>query len=163
LLTVVQAHPLLVEFVLTEKDAELLSNDRSDFELISLQSQEMIGGGKITFMDNLYDCRTGLLLVRGSASNREGALRPGRTVRVRIPVSQIAAAKIIPQKAVKYNQEGPYLYVIGEADVVEMRKIVLGPVQGNDIIVAEGLLAHEQVITDGHMRIYPGAKVEVRE
>lgn len=163
LVTVVKMDPLLVEFTLTERDAGLLHPEQMKIEILSLHSSDVIADGNITFIDNHYDSKSGLILIRGKVANPKAVLRPGQNVRVRIAVSIIDQAKIIPQKAVKYNQEGPYIYVVGAESIVQLRKISLGLTQGQSVIVQEGLSAHEKVITDGHMRIYPGSKVEVKE
>lgn len=163
LASIAKMDPLVIEFSLTEKESALLAGGRSEIEILSIAAPEKIGSGEITFLDNHYDSRSGLLMVRGKVPNAGAALRPGQSVRVRIPVNVIAEAKLIPQKAVKYNQEGPYLYVVGDGNVVVMRKVHLGPIQDKDVIVLEGLAPDEHVITDGHMRIYPGSKVEVKE
>lgn len=162
LASIAKMDPLMVEFSLTEKEVLLLPDGKKELELLSMHAPEIIGRGEVTFLDNHFDSKSGLLTVRGRVPNAAMSLRPGQNVRIRMPVSVIGEAKLIPQKAVKYNQEGPYLYVIGEGNVVQLRKITLGAVQGNQIIISEGLESSDQVITDGHMRIYPGSTVEVK-
>lgn len=154
---------LLVDFTLTEKDAQQLPGGQPQMELGCIHSNDCLGVGRVTFIDNHYDPKTGLILVRGTVDNTQMKLRPGQSVRVRLPVRRIAEAKLIPQKAIKYNHEGPYIYVVNPAGIVTRRKVTLGMTQGAQVIVTEGLQPNEQVITDGHMRIYPGSQVEVKE
>lgn len=163
LMTVVKMNPLFAEFMLTEKEMKQLSSDRNRIELVSIHGEGNLGVGTITFFDNSYDEKTGLILVRALVENAENALRPGQIVKVRVLTSTIAGATLVPQKAVKYNQEGPYIYVVGSDSGVEMRKVDLGMALGDLVILSAGLGPHEKVITDGHMRLYPGSKVEVKE
>jgi len=121
-----------------------------------------VQSGAITFLDNHFDSKTGLLLIRGKVSNAEQTLRPGQSVRVRVPLAVVENAKLIPQKAIRYNQQGPYVYVVTEDNTVALRQLILGDEQGSDQIVLEGVDPIEQIIIDGHLRLSPGAKVELK-
>jgi len=83
-------------------------------------------------------------------------------VRIRIPVDTISNAMLVPQKAVKYAQEGPYVLVVQADKTAGLRQVQLGPTHGNDVIILDGLVATDQVITDGHLRALPGLTVEVK-
>lgn len=162
LATISKMDPLIVEFSLTEKEFPKLKSGKMDIEIQSLCTSEICKNGMITFLDNNYDTTTGQLLVRGKVENREYLLRPGQNVRVRVPISLTSNATLIPQKAVKYNQKGPYIYVVQADNTVGLRQLILGEEQGNDVIVLEGLDAAEPIVTDGHMRLSPGLKVEIK-
>ncbi len=101
-------------------------------------------------------------MVRGKVDNPAMQMRPGQHVRVRLPVANIANAKLIPQKAVKYNQQGPYVFVAQHDDTAAMRQLTLGHAIDDQVIVLDGLDATERVVTQGHLRLYPGALVEVQ-
>lgn len=162
LATVCNMDPLMVEFKITEKEALLLNEEALQIEVCSIHNHCDYFPAKVTFLDNHFDSKTGLLLVHAEIPNASSNLRPGQTVKIRIPIAVIAEAKLITQKAVKYNQDGPYIYLVDGDGNVEFRKVKLGSVQGNDIIIQEGLEPGEIVITDGHMRIYPGSKVDIK-
>ena len=67
---------------------------------------------------------------------------------------------MIPLKAVKTNQTGPYVFCIKEDDTVELCPVKLGPEEQGMIVVEEGLTKASKVVTEGHLRLYPGAKVK---
>jgi multidrug efflux system membrane fusion protein len=160
LASIVQNDPLTVEFHLTEKEYAKTNSWHRPIQLTLFCSDQKCHEGGITFLDSHFE--GGLLLVRGTVPNAEQALRPGQSVRVRIPVAVAEQALLIPQKAIRYNQQGPYVYVIKEDKTVEMRALVVGDELESDQLVLEGLTAAEQIILDGHLRLSPGAKVDVQ-
>lgn len=162
LTTVSKMDPLVVEFTVTEKEFPKIPKDKLDIEIESLCSQDACNKGTVTFLDNHFDAKTGLLLIRGKVQNQDYVLRPGQSVHVRIPIALISNAKLIPQKTIRYNQEGPYVYVVQEDTTVAVRQLVLGDEKGTDQIVIEGIDPSEQIILDGHLRLLPGSKVEIK-
>ena len=86
----------------------------------------------------------------------------GLNVIVKIPVQVISHAQLIPQKAIRYNPEGPYLYVVQDDKTVIKRPIKLGGELQDKVIVAEGLEPSELVVTEGHLRLSDGVKVDVK-
>lgn len=162
LATISQMNPLLVEFTLTEKEFPKIPKESVQMELKPLCVSGVCKNGDITFLDNHFDSTSGLILVRGKVQNSDYSLRPGQSVQVRIPISVAHQAMLIPQKAIRYNQQGPYIYVVQDDQTVVMRQLILGEEQGIDQVVLEGIAPSEQLIIDGHLRISPGVKVEVK-
>lgn len=153
--------PLVVEFTLTENEFRTLPKEMGEIELQSLCSHECLAKGTVTFVDNQFDQKSGLLIIRGKVENPRLAMRPGQSVRVKVPVAMKANAKLIPTKAVKYNEQGTFVYVLDADNTVGFRQVHLGSSLGSDVIVLEGIDAAALVITEGHLRLYPGIKVEV--
>lgn len=162
LATVSCMDPLLVEFTITEKELARLPKEGFKIEIIPHCSSELCKEAVVTFLDDHFDSKRGLLLLRGKVKNPDYSLRPGQAVQVRIPIFTHIQAKIIPQKAIRYNQEGPYVYVVQSDMTVAVRQLVLGKELGSDQIVHEGLDAKEQVILDGHLRLSSGTKIEIK-
>lgn len=163
LATVSRMNPLIVEFTVTEKEFPQMEKDLQEIEIMPHCDKDACTSGTITFLDNHFNPETGLLLIRGKVQNPEYKLRPGQSVQVRIPVEVATDATIIPQKAIRYNREGPYIYVVQPDMTVAVRQLILGEEQGTDQVVLEGLGKEEQFIIDGHLRLSPGAKVEISE
>jgi multidrug efflux system membrane fusion protein len=57
---------------------------------------------------------------------------------------------------------GNYVYVIDGDERAEVRPVVVGRAVGDDVIVTEGLSGGETVVTDGQLRLVPGAAVQIR-
>jgi multidrug efflux system membrane fusion protein len=162
LATISQMNPLIVEFTVTEKEFPKISQETQKIEIKAICSSDPCKNGAVTFLDNHFDETTGLLLVRGKVLNEEYTLRPGQTVQVRIPVGSTKKAMLIPQKAIRYNQEGPYAYVVQSDMTVALRQLILGDEQESDQVVLQGLDPSDQLIVDGHLRLSPGLKVDVK-
>lgn len=162
LATVAKLNPLIVEFTVTENEFANIPANENGIEIQPLCSTKCATAGQVTFLDNHFDPKTGLLLVRGKVSNNELTLRPGQSVRVRLVIGLTKDAKLIPEKAIKYNQEGPYVYVVQADNTVGFRQILLGDTFEKHIIILEGLDGSEPIITDGHLRLSPGIKVEIK-
>lgn len=163
LVTVSKMDPLLTEFTVTEKEFPNIPLEKLEIELQPLCSKACPPAkGTVTFFDNHFDDKSGLLLVRAKVPNPQHALRPGQSVRVRLPIGVTKNAKLIPQKAVKYSQQGPYVYIVQADKTVGFRQVITGDTIGDQVIVLEGLDASEPVITDGHLRLSPGVKVEIK-
>lgn len=162
LATISKMDPLIVDFTVTEKEFAKIPKGALKIEIKSLCLSESCKEGAVTFLDNHFDPKTGLLLVRGAVQNADYSLRPGQSVRVRIPIAIALNAKLLPQKTVRYNQQGPYVYVVQPDMTVAVRQLILGDEQGDDQIVLKGIDATELVILDGHLRLSPGSNVEIK-
>lgn len=162
LATISQMDPLLVEFTLTEKEYPKMPKESLPIEVKPICAAGVCKTGAITFLDNHFDASAGLILVRGKVQNPDHSLRPGQSVQVRILVALSPKAILIPQKAIRYNQQGPYIYVVQPDQTVAIRQLILGDEQGTDQVVLEGIDPTEQLIIDGHLRVSPGIKVEVK-
>lgn len=164
LVTISKLDPLVVEFFIPEKEFPLLPKDNIKIKINPLcaHPSAKCSEGAVTFLDHHFDPKTGLLLVRGKVKNPDYTLRPGQSVKVQIPIEVTSNAKLVPQKAIRYNQQGPYIYVINEDMTVALRPVVLGKEEGLDQIVLEGVEPGEQIILEGHLRLSPGLKVDIK-
>jgi RND family efflux transporter MFP subunit len=104
---------------------------------------------------------TGTLAVRGIFDNPERTILPGYFVRVRFAlVKDPVPSLLVPDATVGSDQSGRYVLVVNADNVVEQRKVVLGPVVGEMRVVDEGLKADDRVIVGGVLRAVPGQKVD---
>lgn len=154
---------LLVKFNLSESDYLLLSKQKKSYpiKVISLIDPDLSAEGEIHFMDHNFHPESGLLHVEGKISNPSLKFLPGQSARVLISLSNIADAKVIPQKSVRINQKGSYVYLINE-NKAEIRQITVGEEMQDKVRVLEGLEVGDKVVTDGHLRLSEGAEVEIK-
>lgn len=165
LTTMANVEVLTVEFTITEREYHQLSPEhrRGNYpiEIVSLCHPSETAKGSLTFLDNSFDPQTGLLLLQGKMVNTSHKFLPGQHVQVRIPIQIARDAIVVPQKAVKFNQHGPYVFVVSEEKTVDIRPIKIGDEIEDEVIVTEGLVPTEIVVTDGHLRLSPGLGVEI--
>lgn len=118
--------------------------------------------GTVTFVDNAVDTSTGTIRLKGTFSNREKKLWPGQFVNVVLTLTREPNTIVVPSQAIQTGQQGQYVFVVKQDLTVESRPVVVGRSVNSETVVQKGLLADEKVVTDGQLRLYPGAKVEIK-
>ena len=116
--------------------------------------------GKLDYAAATLNQSTGTLPVRGVLPNSDRALLPGFFVRVRVPIDQEQNGLFVPDVALGSDQAGRYLLVVNGENIVEQRKVRVGPLEGELRVIEEGLKADDRVVTAGLLRAIPGQKVD---
>ena len=106
--------------------------------------------------------RRGRSASRPRSTNADRRLWPGQFVKVSVTTGVEANALVVPSQAVQTGQDGPYVYVVKDDLTVEPRPVKTGPSAEGVVAIAKGLAAGERVVTDGQLRLFPGAKVEIK-
>jgi len=88
-------------------------------------------------------------------------LWPGEFVNARLTLATLPRAIVAPQGAVQTGQQGTYAYVVKADDTVEPRPVTVGRLLPDGAVIDQGLAAGDRVVTDGQLRLRPGAKVEI--
>jgi RND family efflux transporter MFP subunit len=101
---------------------------------------------------------TGTLLMRGIFSNPDGKMLPGLYARVRVPLEQ-RGSFLVPDAAIGHDQQGSYVLVVNEKNVVERRSVTTGPAVESLRAIDEGLKGTEWVIVNGLLKAAPGRQV----
>lgn len=166
LVSITQTQPISVSFTVPETQVpDLLDAYRAD-ERLPVQAWDrsetrLLATGTLASVDNQIDTATGTLRMKAQFDNEDEALFPMQFVNVRLQVSTLAQALVIPGAAVQFGSQGNYVYVIGEDQTVSMRAITLGAIDGERMAVIEGLQANEWVVLEGLDRLRDGRQVQV--
>jgi membrane fusion protein, multidrug efflux system len=160
LVTITQNEPLYVDFLITEKELQQVTSSAPLIKVYAAGNEECIAVGKVTFMDHTIDPKSGMLAATGILAKSHKPLWPGQSVRVHLYFGRKEMAKLVPMRAVKTNQEGPYIFIVKTNNTVEIRPVKLGPEEKGQVIIEEGLEEGSKVVTEGHLRLFPGAKIE---
>ena len=116
--------------------------------------------GTIDFVDNQYDRSTGTIHVRAAYPNANYFITPGQFGRIRVPMSQLHPALLVPDAAVVTDQSTKQLFTVSPDGTVVPKPVELGPVvDGNLRIIRSGIDANDEVIVNGLLRARPGQKV----
>ena len=164
-----QIDPIYVYFTISDLDLARLmreahwtpgqANAKEWPVLASLTSEEGYPHqGRLDFASISLTPTTGTLLLRGIFSNPDGRILPGLYVQVRVPV-QKKTALLVPEVAVANDQEGSYVFILNEKNVVERRSVRTGATVDNLRVMEEGLNGKEWVISKGLLRAAPGRQV----
>ncbi|MEN6473643.1 MAG: efflux RND transporter periplasmic adaptor subunit [Syntrophaceae bacterium] len=160
-----QIQPINVTFAIPEKDLPRVrkyAGDRMLEVIATLPGEEKPERGKLSFVDNAIDKSTGTIKLRGSFANTEKRLLPGQYVNVVLMLATSPAAVVVPSQAVNQGQDGQYVYVVSAQSTAQIRPITVGQVIDGETVILKGLLAGERVVTDGQMRLTPGATLTVK-
>ncbi len=117
--------------------------------------------GTLTFIDNEVDSATGTIRLKATFANKEKNLWPGQFVNVVLTLTEQADAIVVPSQAVQTGQQGQFVFVIKD-DSAELRPVRTGITYKDLTVIEQGLGHEEQVVTDGQMRLMPGAKVQIK-
>jgi multidrug efflux system membrane fusion protein len=166
MVTINQVDPIFVTFAVPEQYLDEIRR----FQAARTLRVEVLGAGgpgkktpgELVFMNNAVDPATGMIQLKASFPNREAALWPGQFTNVAVTLTTLRAALVIPAQAIQTSQKGTYVFVVKPDATVEMRPVT--PVLSVDgqSVVETGLGAGERVVTDGHLRLAPGARVDVK-
>ena len=115
--------------------------------------------GKLEFVDNQLDARTGSVRMRATLANKDRALAPGLFARVQVGSGVADKAIVINDRAVGTDQSRKFVVVVGNDGKAEYRPVQLGPVVDGMRVVRSGLKAGEKIVVNGLQRVRPGAPV----
>lgn len=119
--------------------------------------------GRLTFINNQVDTSTGTIQLKATFENAQRRLWPGEFVApVRLVLSVERDALTIPSQAVMTGQNGTYVYVVNADRTARTQDVTVGRTVDDYVVIAKGLAAGQQVVTDGQLRLVPGARVEVK-
>jgi len=118
--------------------------------------------GRLTFIDNAVDPATGTIKLKATFANANHALWPGQFVEATLMLSADPNAVVVPSVAVQAGQQGPYVFVVDDTSHVQLRPVAVARIIGDESVIGTGLKPGEVVVTDGHLRLTPGARVTPR-
>ena len=165
LVTVIQPDPIRVRFTIPERDVPALQrylHAQPQVQITSAGDGAPIRGALI-FVDNAVDQVSGTLLLKGEFPNRDGRLVPGQFVDVKLVLYVAPRAIVVPSLAVSTGQQGAFVYIVNPDSTVSTRPIQVDRTVDEITIVASGLKPGEPVVTDGQLRLSPGAKVVIKK
>ncbi len=167
LVTVNQIHPSDVLFALPQADLPAVQKYMAAGKLtvaVTIPKEEdRPETGEVTFIDNAIDKTTGTIRLRATLPNTNNRLWPGQYINIGMTLTTIRNAVVVPSRAVQTGRDGKYVYVVKADKTVEVRPVSLRNVIGAEAILDSGVAADEVVVTDGHVRLRPGAKVQIVE
>lgn len=163
LVTINQIAPIYVDVAVPQR---YLAEIRARASSGKLAVQAVISGnatqpetGVLTFIDNAVDVTTGTIRLKATFANGNRRLWPGQFVNATLRLSNQANAIVVPSSAVNNGQNGQFVYVIKPDNTVNARPVVVSRTLEDSSVIEKGLQGGERVVTDGQLRLVPGAKV----
>jgi multidrug efflux system membrane fusion protein len=168
LVVVTQLSPITVIFTLPAGDLPaVLKRFRAGEELpVSVYDKDRgqpLARGKVAAIDNQIDPTTGTVKLRALFANEDERLYPNQFVNAEVLVESLKDVVLAPSASVQRGAKGAFAYVVGAENTVSARNIVLGPANGDVVVVEKGLSEGDRVVTLGADRLRDGAAVTAPE
>ncbi|HXK04400.1 MAG TPA: efflux RND transporter periplasmic adaptor subunit [Verrucomicrobiae bacterium] len=165
LVVIHQVSPIFVNFNVPEQHLaavrRLSANRKLAVRAFSQDSPDRAAAGALSVIDNAVDTATGTIHLKATFENSDGLLWPGQFVTAVLTLDTIEGATLVPAEAVQAGQQGQYVYVIKPDSTVESRVVKVGRAFGKKLVIENGVAPGENVVTDGHLRLFPGAQVQL--
>ena len=167
MLVINQIQPIYVSFAIPQQNLpeirRYMAKKKIPVEALIAGEENNPETGELTFVNNTVDTSTGTFQCKATYANPHKRLWPGLFVNVIVKLATQPNAILVPSQAVQTRQEGEFVFVIKPDHTVEVRPVETGRTIDNDVIITKGLKPGEQVVTDGQLRLVPGAKVQIKK
>jgi len=161
-----QVKPVYVDFSIPEQRLPEVRRFMADRKLVVTTAipgpQPEEETGSLSFVDNSVDTKTGTIELKGLFSNQDGKLWPGQFVDATLVLNQRPNTVLVPSQAIQTGRDGSYVFVVDKKMKVQAVPVVPGENYDGETVVESGLKSGETVVTDGQLRLIPGASVTIK-
>jgi len=167
LVTINRLQPIWVSFGIPESHLSAIrqsaARDQNGGQLpvtVSLQNDvKQAARGTLIVIDNTVDANTGTIKLKAAFDNINGLLWPGQFVDASLTLGTERNVVVVPAEAVQPGPRGQVVYVVKADQTVDLRPVTVGVSRGNRVVIDKGIETGETVVTDGQLRLFPGAKI----
>src|SRR5208283_2949918 len=163
LVAIHQIAPIFVNFSVPEERLPAIRRLSTNRKLeVGVSSQDDPGRtatGFLSVIDNTVDATTGTIHLKATFEHADRMLWPGQFVTATLTLDTIQNAVVAPADAVQSGQMGSFVYAVKADNHVEIRVVTTGATWHSKVVIASGLRPGETVVTDGQLRIFPGAQI----
>ncbi|QHD95936.1 MdtA/MuxA family multidrug efflux RND transporter periplasmic adaptor subunit [Proteus terrae] len=161
-----QMDPVDVLFTLPEQDlAKVIQARKNNADLpvtaLDRNNQFELAKGKLFSVDNQIDATTGTIKLKARFPQQETTLFPNQFVNIRLYVTTLEKAVVIPNAALQMGNEGHFVWVVDSENKVSKLRVEVALQNAEKVVIASGLSAEQRVVTDGVDRLTQGAKVDI--
>jgi len=167
LVVITQLQPITVVFSIPEDSLPPVMRKLKGGEKLAVAASDRSGKtqlatGTLLTVDNQIDPATGTVKLKAQFANEDLALFPNQFVNVRLFVDTKTGATVVPAAAVQRGTPGTFVYAVDPAaKTVSVRRVRLGPEQGDSVALESGIEPGTLVVVDGADKLREGAAVEL--
>jgi len=165
LITINQVQPIYVSFSVPQQYLpeirHYLDIGRLKIDVSTVKEVQHLATGELDFIDNTIDLTTGTIHLKGVFANEDRKLWPGQFVNVALTLTVDKGASVVPSRAIQVGQEGQFVYIINNDMTVTYQKVTVERIFDGHSVVT-GLQPGQRIVTDGQLKLSPGAKVEIK-
>ncbi|WP_154142617.1 efflux RND transporter periplasmic adaptor subunit [Vibrio vulnificus] len=173
LTTLVSLDPIHTAFSISERERlalgiERIKGDGStpsagvEVQLQLENGKEYPHLGRLDYLGNRIDTKTGTIALRAVVENPDHQLLPGQHIKVNLREKQAKSVVVVPRRAVQTDLEGHFVMVMTPGEVAERRNVSLGAQVEQGVVIRQGLTLDDVVITQGLQRVRNGMQVRVK-
>ena len=165
LITLAQIEPVFVTFAVPAARLSDIKNGGGVNALSVVATPQESSGeaavtGKLAFIDSGIDPTTDTIKLKARFDNGDRRLWPGQFARVNLLVTTLHDATVVSNEAVQTGQDGQFVFVVKPDSTVEQRAVAVAQRINEDVVVSKGLSPGETIVTEGQLRLEPGARVQ---
>jgi len=150
-----------IEFRMPASVAPLMKDGMPIHVRLPGKEDEVDSVGKLSFIDPVASTDSRSVLLRALVPNKQGLLRPGLFVHVRLDLDAHDNALVVPVSAVLLELSGSYVFVVDDKNIAKRRLVQTGLSDDMMIEIVTGLKAGEKVVTIGQFRLSDGDAVKI--
>jgi len=156
--TLIDTDPMKLEFRIPERFIGQIKSQQA-VKLTTAAYPDAPFTGEVYFIDPQIDAATRSVLLKARVPNKDSRLRHGMFADVELIVQVRPQAVVIPETAILYQGELAFVYAIDAEQKAQMRPVKIGVRLPNLAEIVEGVASGEQVVVEGHQKLFPGVKV----
>ena len=118
--------------------------------------------GRMDFVDNALNPKTGTIRGRAIFENKDGLLTPGYFGRLRLFGGEHEAL-LVPDSAIASDQASKIVFTVADDGTVGTKRVGLGPIVDGLRVIRSGLAATDRIVIEGLQRARPGQKVKAED
>lgn len=168
LVVITQIQPITVVFTLPEDTIPAVLQRWHSGETLPIEAYDRAGNlklasGKLLALDNQIDPATGTFKLKAQFDNADKALFPNQFVNIKMKLDTLRSATLAPSAAIQHGAIGSFVFVVKDDDTVTVRPVKLGPTDGENVAIIEGLAPQQNLVIDGADKLREGSRVKVIE
>jgi multidrug efflux system membrane fusion protein len=168
LVVITQLQPINVIFTLPEDKVQAVvqrwrTNVPVRVEAYDRAGKTKLADGKLLALDNQIDPTTGTLKLKAQFDNNERTLFANQFVNIKMHLDTLQDVTLVSSAAIQHDTQGPFVYVVTSGKTVELRRVTVGPTEGDKVAVLSDLAANETVVVEGTDRLREGSQVDIAE
>jgi membrane fusion protein, multidrug efflux system len=159
--------PTTVEFTVAQNDFDKVferfkvAGAKLPVTAFTSDNSRQLATGTLYALGNQMTASTGTVTLRAAFPNDDEALYPNEFVNVQLLVETLSSAVLVPAPAVLSGAPGNYVYLVNKNNTVSIRKIALGPSDGRNTAILNGLSVGDTVVTEGTDMLSDGARIQI--
>ena len=167
LAVITQLQPITVIFTIAEDNlppvlAKLKSGERMPVIALNREQTKKVAEGYLLTIDNQIDPTTGTVRLKALFPNKENELFANQFVNARLLLGVKKGTTVVPTAALQQSTRGTFVYVVTPELTAAVRAVKVGPAEGDNVSIDEGLSPGELVVVEGADRLREGNKVELQ-